>query len=175
MRYEAQHDAVQRPDMPKLANGASAVGRGRSAVFVCALLTVLALLPATALGGSRDRDPVSPRPNAPMVGLSGTRWKAYRILERTVPRGYRADIDFGRRTVKGHAWCNSFTGRYRVSSGFRLRFKSLLTTLIGCGGVDNPPDFYRALLRTRTYTQREGRLILKAAHGKVLARLKQRH
>jgi heat shock protein HslJ len=158
--------------MPKLANHASALSRGGCAAFVCALLAVLALPPATPPGAALARDRVPP--NATIVGLSGTRWKAYRILGQAVPTGFRADIEFGRRTVTGHAWCNSFSGHYKVSSGFRLRFQSLGSTLVGCGGIENPPDFYRALLRTRTYTQREGRLILKSSHRKVLARLKRR-
>jgi heat shock protein HslJ len=126
--------------------------------LACASLMVLALVAPT---------------NALASGLAGTRWKAYRILGRSVPRGFKADIEFHRRTVQGHSWCNSFAGRYNVSPGFRLRFGSLRTTAIGCGGIRHPPDFYRALLSTRTYAQRGARLILESAQGKVLARLKR--
>ena len=106
--------------------------------------------------------------------LQGTRWQVRRIDGRTLPSGYRADLAFRQHTVSGHVWCNDYRGRYRVSPELRLRFRDLGVTLEGCGGVDNPPDFLGALLRTRGYRRGRRGLVLLDRNGSTLVQLVRR-
>jgi heat shock protein HslJ len=106
--------------------------------------------------------------------LTGTRWKAQRIAGRTLPRGYRANLRFGQRFARGRHWCNQYRARYDAGRSSRLRFRDIATTLVGCSGIEDPPDFLRALSRTRLYRRAQGRLVLLDVDSRPLARLVRR-
>jgi heat shock protein HslJ len=106
--------------------------------------------------------------------LSGTRWKAKRIAGLPLPPGYVANLRFGQRTARGRHGCNRYRAHYDVGPKSRLRFRGLATTLVGCGGIEDPPDFLRALTRTRMYRRGHGRLVLLDVDGRALARLVRR-
>jgi heat shock protein HslJ len=106
--------------------------------------------------------------------LSGTSWKAKRIDGRAVPRGYGATIRFEERFAEGRHWCNGYRGRYEAGPGSRLRFGRFTSTLRGCSGIEDPPDFLGALSGTRTYRRARGRLVLLDADGTAIVRLVRR-
>ena len=88
-----------------------------------------------------------------------------------MPRGYHAELSFGAHRYTGRSDCNYIQGRYRASAS-RLRFRELISTAIGCehhGAA--PPNFNRALFRTRGYRITSNRLLLLGARGRTLARL----
>jgi heat shock protein HslJ len=106
--------------------------------------------------------------------LAGTSWVAKRIDGRVLPPGYRAELTFkAHHRFAGRIDCNRIGGRYSAGAS-RLRFREVYSTAVGCEGSGSPPDFGRAMSRTRSYRLTPHRLVLLGAHGRTLARLARR-
>ena len=102
--------------------------------------------------------------------LTGTSWTVKRVGGRAMPPGHGATLTFmPDRRISGKIDCNSIAGRYRAGAS-RLRFLDVISTAIGCEGAA-PPDFGRAMLRTRSYRLTGTRLLLLGKRGRTLARL----
>ena len=112
--------------------------------------------------------PVSAQAASP---LAGTSWTVKRVGGRLVPAAFPAQLSFRAHRFSGRSDCNLIGGRYRAGTS-RLRFLELVSTAMGCeydGAA--PPDFGRAMLRTRGYRLTNGRLLLLGRRGRTLARL----
>ena len=87
-----------------------------------------------------------------------------------VPHGHGAELSFTARRFTGRSDCNFIQGRYRAATS-RLRFREVVSTAIGCEHHGaTPPNFNRALFRTRGYRLTSDRLLLLGARGRTLAR-----
>ena len=107
--------------------------------------------------------------------LTGTSWTVKRVGGHRLPPGFRASLTFEEDRFGGRNACNSIGGRYR-SGATRLRFLDVFSTAVGCKpppGV-TPPDFGRAMQRTRGYRLTAGKLLLLGKRGRTLARLAPR-
>jgi len=102
-------------------------------------------------------------------------WLAEDIAGATVPAGVATTLEIAADgAVSGSGGCNRYRGRAELGAG-TIAFSPLAATRMACPGpaMEQEGRFFAALAAARRFRIEDGRLVLSAEDGSVVARLRR--
>ncbi len=109
-------------------------------------------------------------------GITEKYWKLIELNGSKIASPSSADreafmlLKASNRTVTGNGGCNTFSARYEISNGKRIRFSPVGATKMACIGVDTEGHLFAAFEMTNGFTVNGDTLSLNTAERSRLAR-----